>query len=270
MADTERFQLSDDAAQRYEQGTIPTIMKFHTEAMFNHVSLYEGDRVLEVACGTGIVTRVAVTRFPNIASITGVDLNPNMLDIARAQTPKTDIPIGWREGDMCALPFPDASFDIVLCQQGLQYIPDKVAALSDMKRVLAPGGRLAFTVWNTPHRNSAALADALRRHVNDDAATRLLAPFAWGDIDAIWKSVDDAGFHDIEVEAIESMSRLSTSSDAVRRSIENVTARLPFTREIAEALTELEQDVSAALQVYRVGNEFVMPSTAHLVRARTP
>ena len=113
MAEVERFQLSGDAAQRYEQGTIPTIMKFHTEVMFEKVPLREGDRVLDVAGGTGVVTRIAVERFPNIASIVGVDLNPNMLDIARAHTPATTIPVEWREGDICALPFPDACFDVV-------------------------------------------------------------------------------------------------------------------------------------------------------------
>ena len=137
-------------------------MQPHTEAIFDHVSLHEGDRVLDVACGTGIVTRVAVTRFPTLARIVGVDLNPNMLDIARAHSPATSVPVAWQEGDMCALPFPDASFDVVDCQHGLQYVPDKLVALRDIHRVLVPGGRLIFTVWSRPHRDNAALADAPR------------------------------------------------------------------------------------------------------------
>ena len=107
MAEVERFQLAAHAAQDYEQHSVPTVMQSHTEVIFEHVSLHEGERILDVACGTGIVTRIAVTRFPNIASIVGVDLNPNMLDIARAHTSATHSPIGWREGDACALPFSD-------------------------------------------------------------------------------------------------------------------------------------------------------------------
>lgn len=268
MVEVERYQLSGDAAQRYEQGTIPTTMKFHTEAVFEKVPLHAGERVLEVACGTGIVSRIAVERFPNIDSIVGVDLNPNMLDIARVHTPATTIPVEWRQGDICALPFPDASFDVALCQQGLQYVSDKIAALREMKRVLVPGGRLIFTVWCTPHRPSAALADALRHRVNTEAATSCLAPFAWGDADTIRKSVADAEFCEIKVEVVESMSRMSSSSDAVRSYIEAIAARSPFAQEIAEALSVLEQDISATLQPYLVGDEFVTPSKAHLVQAR--
>ena len=94
MANT-RFQLSGNAPQVYERDIVPTMFKPTAELMFEHVSLHEGDRVLDVACGTGIVTRVAVKRFPNIASIVGMDLNPGMLEFARENTPTTGVPIEW-------------------------------------------------------------------------------------------------------------------------------------------------------------------------------
>ncbi len=142
------YQLQGNAPQQFDQKNVPRILRPQAEAMFDQVSLHEGDRVLDVACGTGIVTRVAVERHPNLASIVGLDFNAGMLEIAKANTPKTDIPIEWQQGDMCALAFPDDCFDIILCQQGLQFAPDKLAALRHMRRVLAPGGRLAFTVWS--------------------------------------------------------------------------------------------------------------------------
>ncbi len=268
MAEIDQFQLSDDAARRYELYNVPTIMKPHTDVIFEHVSLREGERVLDVACGTGIVTRLAVERFNNIASIVGVDLNPAMLEIARALTLATSIPVEWHESDVCELPFPDASFDVVLCQQGLQYVSDKLAALRHMKRVLVPGGRLATTVWSEAHRHNAAVADALRRHVNDEAATNCLSPFAWNDAETIRSLVDEAGFHDIEMEVIESKTHISSSSESVLDYIKSVASRSPFAREIEASFIVLEQEVSAALQIYREGDEFVMPSTAHLVQAR--
>lgn len=267
MADNTRF-ASEAAAQRYEQNVVPTNIKPHTHAVFDHVALYEGERVLDVACGTGIVARVAVERFPHLTRVVGVDLNPAMLAIARAHLPATNIPVEWRQGDVCALPFPEDSFDVVVCQQGLQYVPDRTAALKNMQRVLVPGGRLICTVWSRPHRVNAALADALRHHVSDEAAASSLAPFTWTDADLIWKTVVNAGFHTVEMEVIESLSRMSASEDSVHSYIESMAVRLPFAEEIAAVHLMLEQAVSAALQPYRVGDEFIMPSQAHLVQAR--
>jgi len=106
MADT-RYQLEGNAPQLYERETVHTLAWPLAELMFAHVALQAGDRVLDAACGTGIVTRVAAQRYGNLAHITGVDLNPGMLDVARVHMPITGIPVEWRQGDVCALPFPD-------------------------------------------------------------------------------------------------------------------------------------------------------------------
>jgi ubiquinone/menaquinone biosynthesis C-methylase UbiE len=178
----------------------------------------------------------------------GVDLNPAMLNIARTHLPATSIPVEWREGDVCALPFPDDSFDVVVCQQGLQYVLDKAAALDNMNRVLVPGGRLICTVWSRPHRANAALADALRHHISAEAAASSLAPFAWTDADLVRQAVVDAGFQAIEMAVIESQSRMPASAESVRSYIESMAVRLPFAEEIAAVHKALEQAVSAALQ----------------------
>jgi ubiquinone/menaquinone biosynthesis C-methylase UbiE len=267
MADNTRF-ASEVAAQRYEAQVVPTNITPHTHAVFDHVALYDGERVLDVACGTGIVARVAVERFPHLASIVGVDLNPAMLIIARTHLPATTIPVTWQEGDGCALPFPEDSFDVVVCQQGLQYIPDKAAALRHMHRVLVPGGRLICTVWSRPHRANVALADALRHHVSTEAAASSLAPFAWTDADLIRQTVVDAGFETVEMAVIESQSRMSASAESVHAYINSMAVRLPYAEEVAAVHLALEEAVSTALQPYRVGDAFLMPSQAHLVQAR--
>lgn len=265
MADTDRYQLKDNAPQVYEQGLVPLLFRPLAELTFESVSLDKGERVLDAACGTGIVTRVAMERFTGIRKVVGVDLNPGMLEVARANTPKTDTPVEWRQGDICALPFPDGGFDVVLCQQSLQFIPDKGAALREMRRMLAEAGRLIFTVWiESPYHT--ALADALTRHVNAEAAKGCLSPYALHDAEVVRKLVSDAGFRKIDMKVLEVMIRVSPSSaDSL---FETIAARSSFAREISEVRATLDQEVSAALQAYRDGNDFVIPWKSHLVRAK--
>ena len=269
MAET-GYQLKGSAPQQYERANVPRILIPHTIRVFEHVTLQAGARVLDAACGTGIVTRIAVEQFHNLASIVGIDINPGMLEVARIHTPITDTPIEWREGDVCALPFPDDSFEVVLCQQSMQFIPDKLRALQEMRRVLMPSGRLVFTAWSEPFPINAALAEVLKRHVNAETATSCLAPFAWGASgrDPIRELVSEAGFRDIEMEVIVSTICMPASADSVIEHIKFVGSRSPYVAEIDEAMSTLEQEVSAALQTYRMGNDFIMPATSHLVQAQ--
>ena len=146
MADT-RYQLEGNAPQLYERETVHTLGRPLAERMFDYVSLSAGDRVLDAACGTGIVTRVAIQRCGDLGHVVGVDLNAGMLDVARANTPATRVPIEWRQSDVCALPFPSGRFEVVLCQQGLQFVLDPGAALRELRRVLVPGGPKLAHKW---------------------------------------------------------------------------------------------------------------------------
>lgn len=187
MGEAGRYQLSGNAAHTYERDLVGIFNRPLAETTFGHVTLHEGERVLDTACGTGIVTRVALERFKGLKKIVGVDLNTGMLDVAREHTPATETVVEWHEGDICAWPFPDASFDVVICQQGLQYIPDKLAALRDMRRVLVSGGRLALTVWQESNRQAAAMTEALRRQLGPDVITQL-GGSAWNDAETLRRS----------------------------------------------------------------------------------
>lgn len=266
MSDTERYQLTDNAAQVYEAGPVPLMFLPLAELTFQHVTLRARERVMDAACGTGILTRVAVERFRNLEKIVGVDLNARMLDIARQMTPKTRVPVEWHQADLCALPFPDGSFDVVLCQQGLQFIPDKTAAIREMRRMLARGGRLIFTVWvESPYHS--ALADGLTRHVNAQAAKSCLAPYSLHDREVVRKLVSDAGLLGIDLTTPDLMIRVSPSS--AESLFETVASRSPFAREITGVSKVLKQEVDAALQKYRDGADFIVPWKTHLVQART-
>jgi ubiquinone/menaquinone biosynthesis C-methylase UbiE len=232
------------------------------------VSLHTGDRVLDVACGTGIVTRVAIQRYGDLGHVAGVDLNAGMLDVARAHTPATHVPIEWRQGDVCALPFPDGSFEVVLCQQGLQFVPNPLVALREMRRVLVPGGRLAFTVFSEIPAYYAALADALARHVSADAATSCLSRYTLREATTLRQLVEDAGFGAIEMHVLEVMRRMPASAESTVEAM----ARAPYARDVAAveeaARQAIGQEVSAALHAYRDGDEVVIPHRSHLVQAQ--
>jgi ubiquinone/menaquinone biosynthesis C-methylase UbiE len=267
MANTQ-YQLEGNAPQLYERETVHTLGRPLAELMFAHVSLHAGDRVLDAACGTGIVTRVAAQRFGHLAHIVGVDLNPGMLDVARAHTPATGVPVTWQQGDLCALPFPEGSFDIVLCQQGLQFVPDPSTALREMHRVLVPGGRLACTVFSEVPVYYVVLADALARHVSAAAATSCLSRYTLQDTTTLLTLVDAAGFGAITIRVLEVHRRMPVSAASV---VEAMT-RAPYARDVAaveEAVRHtIGQEVSAALHAYRDGDEAVIPHRSHLVQAQ--
>jgi ubiquinone/menaquinone biosynthesis C-methylase UbiE len=267
MANTQ-YQLEGNAPQLYERDTVHTLGRPLAELMFAHVALHTGDRVLDAACGTGIVTRVAAQRFRHLAHIIGVDLNPGMLDVARANTPTTGVPVEWRQGDVCALPFPDGRFEVVLCQQGLQFVPDPFAALRELRRVLVPGGRLAFTVFSEVPAYYAVLADALARHVSAAAATSCLSRYTLQDATTLRTLVEDAGFGAIESHVLEVRRRMPASATSVVEAM----ARAPYARDVAaveEAVRQaIGQEVSAVLHAYREGDEVVIPHRSHLVQAQ--
>ena len=267
MADT-RYQLEGNGPQLYERETVHARARPLAELMFAHVALQAGDRVLDAACGTGMVTRVAVQRFGHLAHIMGVDLNPGVLDVARAHAPTTGVPVEWRPGDGCALPFPDESFEVVVCQQGLQFIPDPFAALREIRRVLVPGGRLAFTVFSEIPAYYAVLADALARHVSADAAMSCLSRYTLRDATTLRKLVDDAGFGAIAMHVLEVMGRMPASAESVVEAM----ARAPYAHDVAAVDEAVRQrigyEVSVALQAYRDGDEVVIPHRSHLVQAQ--
>jgi SAM-dependent methyltransferase len=165
------WQLVDNSAHAYERHLVPAIMAPFADELAEPVS--PGERVLDVACGTGIVARRAAARG---ADATGVDLNAQMLEVARAAEPA----IEWIEADAADLPLPDNTFDRVFCHQGLQFFADPSAAIREMRRVLAPGGRLAVSVWRPSHvyERLAALLDA-------ESAAIMRSPFAGPDAEAL-------------------------------------------------------------------------------------
>ena len=220
-----RWQLQHDAAEAYERHLVPALFAPFARRLIEQAQPRPQDRVLDVACGTGIVARLAAGRG---AAAVGIDLNASMIDVARATEPS----IEWIVGDACELPLPDETFDLVVCQAGLQFFPDRARAVEEMRRVLKPQGRLTILVWRAIEHQPAwlKLAEALEHHAGPEAGALMRAPFALHDAEELRRLVGGAVHIVIETvsfpSAHEMLARqiaasplagpLSTLSDAAR------------------------------------------------------
>jgi ubiquinone/menaquinone biosynthesis C-methylase UbiE len=152
MSQQGQWQVAGNAAEIYERDLVPAIFASWAPLVVDLAAPQPGERVLDVACGTGVVARLAAQQVGSNGQVVGLDLNPGMLAVAAAVTPPaspTRASITWREANVIALPLAGTTFDIVYCQLGLQFFADRPAALHEMYRVLAPGGRLALMVWRS-------------------------------------------------------------------------------------------------------------------------
>ena len=231
----------------------------------------EGDRVLDVACGTGSVARYAAPLVGPTGRVIGLDLNVDMLAIARAMPQREGVAIEWQEGNATALPFPDASFDRVCCQQGLQFFPDRPAALQEMCRVLVPGGRLALAVWRGLEHQPfyAALTEALERSVSPEAAASLRAAFTLANADELRTLVAGAGFQDTRIR-IRIRSRI-TRYPSLEDFVLGYLSGTPMAGAVAaldeKTRTAMVEHVRTSLRAY-VGDDGMAASwEAHLVTA---
>jgi ubiquinone/menaquinone biosynthesis C-methylase UbiE len=184
----------------YERFFVPAIGAPLATDLIRLAALRQGERVLDVACGTGVVARRASQQVGGTGTVTGLDVNPGMLAVARSATPP-GMTIEWREASAEAMPFPDASFDAVLCQMGLQFVPDKHAALNEMRRVLAPDGRLILNMPGPTPRLFTIMGEALARHIGAEAAGFVNHIFSLHDTAEIQNLVSGAGFHDVSVQS---------------------------------------------------------------------
>lgn len=189
---------SRSMAEKYQRFFVPTIGRPIADDLIEVAALHAGERVLDVGCGTGVVTRLAAGLVGGRALVSGVDVNPEMIEVARAST-SDQVHIDWYEASAESMPFPDASFDVVLCQMTLQFVPDRLAALREMLRVLAPGGRLALNAPGPIPRPFADLAETLQERIGPEAAGFVRGVFALDDENELRELLASAGFRGIEV-----------------------------------------------------------------------
>ena len=211
---TTTLQISGSPADIYEQHMVPAIFARWAPDLIQAAGVRPAERVLDVACGTGAVTRLLAEQVGPAGKVTGLDITPGMLAAARLAAPSQRIE--WLEGSAVKMPLPDGTFDAVICQQGLQFFPDKAAALSEMRRVLKRGGRLALSCWRAVEHTPGylVLEQALARRVGPEKAA--LPPFSLGDAGVIRDLVVGAGFREVKLRADAKMIRFRSAEHLVR------------------------------------------------------
>lgn len=259
-------EISGTPGEIYEQHMVPATFARWAPELVEAADIRLGERVLDVACGTGAVTRILVDRVGQTGRVVGLDFNAGMLAAARAAVANSTIE--WLEGTAVSMSLPDAAFDVVVCQQGLQFFPDKRAALQEMRRVLVPRGRLVLSVWRSVEHSPGlrVLEEALARRIGPEKAA--LPPFSLGDGQTIRALVTSVGFRDVRVRAEAKLGRWQSAEHFVRSIVGGAPTMLGALAEHgAGVLDAIVAEVADATRSYIDDEGWATPQAANIITA---
>lgn len=230
-------------AVNYERHFVPAVAGPLARHLVELAQLRPGERVVDVACGTGVVTRLAAERVGG--TVVGVDVHPGMLAVARSID--AGAAIEWHQASAEALPLEDESFDVALCQMGLQFCRDRSGALREMARVLEPGGRVAINLPGPTPRAMAVTERALRRHVAPEAGAFVSTVFSLHDTEEVGGLLEAAGFTDVQARSERRTLRVGAPADFLWQYLHSTP--------LAEAAGRLDDATRAALEAEVVAGQ---------------
>jgi len=235
--------------QKYEDYLTPFIFDPYAEDLLERIGTKAGTtdlkNVLELACGTGSVTRQLLARLPLAARLIATDLQPDMLDVAKRHQSASNMT--WDTVDMTSIPYEDNRFDLIVCQFGLMLVPDKLKALTEMHRVLRPGGRLLFSVWSDIRHNQIwdITGSVIGSFIGSNPMLQDPGPFSMADSSIGLELLKKAGFLDATVTAVDKTGKIETAAMAVK----GITEGLPVLTAIGQKDPSLPAKIQAALEV---------------------
>ncbi len=264
MSATETFQISIEQAEAYEAQLVPALFEEWAGRLVAAAHVSPGQRVLDVACGTGIVARTAAPLVGGDGEVVGLDLNDAMLRVARRMGPE----LGWRRGDASHLPFPDRTFDVVLCQSGLMFFPDVEGALREMARAVVDDGTVGIQVWDRWRTQPAyaPLIEVVARHAGTDAIDLLSTYFVRGDLEELGSSFTASGLDPTSIRTEES----TLSFDSIEEFVTAEVQATPLGERLSDgALRDIVEETRTTLDRFRAGSGTVeIPIRGHLVFAQ--
>lgn len=249
-------------AETYERLVVPGLFQPYAHDLIERARpIGPSDRVLDLGCGTGVVARTLRDRLGGAARITGLDANPQMIEVARSLAPELD----WRQGDAMALPFEDGAFDLIVSQQMLQFARDRGAAVREMRRVLAPGGRIILSTWR--QRSEQPLYDALGSIAEHHLGASTDPRFAFGDGEALRTLLLEAGFSGVRVQSVSLTERLRDpyAHLAAAKSFTGASRLTDAERE--SRLRAVDADSKDALAVFAVDGGYAAPTSTNVAIA---
>jgi SAM-dependent methyltransferase len=263
MSAPETFQIPLETAEIYESKFVPALFADWAPHVVDMADVTMGQSVLDVACGTGIVTRTAAERVGPEGHVVGIDLNPAMLTVAERVCPGVEL----READVTALPFEDGIFDAVLCQMALMFFPDPVAAIREMSRVVKPQGTVVIMVPSSLDAQPAyrLLVELAARHAGPEAVAMLSAYWACGDLDELLGTVGLAGLEVVSTRTRMGTARFASIDEFVAVEVESTPVRKRLTDDEYDTLRREANDVLEAFTASDGTAE--IPIEGHLVAA---
>ena len=266
----EHAHFSGSIPAAYDRYLGPMLFQPYAEDLAARLQVEENGSVLELACGTGILTRALRTHLPSTVKLTATDLNEPMFRHAAAKFRK-DEAVQWLQADACSLPFGDRLFDAVVCQFGIMFVPDKALAAREAHRVLKPGGLFLFNVWDAMEHNELGQLthQTIASYFDKDPPDFYEIPFGYHDQDEIKRVLKEAGFQEIKTEVVAKVGAASRAEDAATGLVHGNPVAVAIAERDPSLLPVITKAVAQAITDRFGETDIRAPMRAIVVQART-
>ena len=258
-------------AESYEKYSVPALFAPWSSHLIRSANPQPGEHALDVACGTGIISRSIAPLVGLEGTVIGLDLKPAMLNVARTAAEREGLSIEWSASRAEQIPFRDGSFDLVFCQFGLMFFTDRHTALTEMQRVLRSGGRVILSVWQGLHRHPfyQTLHEVSRRHFGKSSVEDV---FSLGDPDELYELVIEAGFQQVRVEPVSITVRYPNPPEFLAWEMDVDPATAPALQHLdpqaqQAVLTAVREEIQVALREVMQDGQIALLSHAHVAHA---